>query len=420
MSARAGVLFALLCAACTHPGTGVQLTIDASGLALDSLVIVASYDNTAVTRTVEVKPDVPLTLIARLPDHATSVIFNVTAMSGTTPLAHVMSPAIEVPAHQIVPATVAFTTMMPGEYDMSVTLDLATAGAQWTLQRGTPPPGPGAIRGIWASSGTDVYAASTNTAGANLFHSTDHGAHWTAQQAAGMAIDLNGVGGTTASDVILVGDNALILRGANITWTKENAPVPAATRLLGIWAIAPGDIYIAGSGNVILHGGAASAGWITQTVVGTTELRSVWGVPGNIWAVGSGGTILHSTGTSWAAQTSGTGAELRAVFGTSATDVWVVGDGVVLHSINATTWAPAAEGVPTDVSLRALGGRPSGPVWAAGTGFTILRRDTAAWVVETTGLPVDDPAGDRLNALYAPSLADVFAGGDGQILLHRP
>ncbi|MDB4967391.1 MAG: hypothetical protein JWN44_3080 [Myxococcales bacterium] len=421
--AASAIAVTLLLAACTRSGTGVELTVDAAGLTLDSLVIVASYDGTAVTRTVATAPGVPLTLVARLPDRATTVTFDVTAFAGSTPLAHVTSDPIAVPAHQIVPASVSFGSgggVDAGDVDADVTLDLATVGAQWTLERGTPPPGPGAIRGIWASSGTDAYAASTNTGNVNLFHSTDHGVHWTSQQAAGMPVDLNGVGGTTASDVILIGDGATILRGANITWTKETPPVPSNTRLLGIWAIAPGNIYIAGSGNVILHGGAAGSGWIVQTTVGVTELRSVWGVAGNIWAVGSAGTILHSTGTSWALQTSGTGAELRAVFGTSATDVWVVGDGVVLHSTNGTTWAPAAEGVPAGVSLRALGGRPAGPVWAAGTGFTILRRDVSTWVVETTGLPVDDPAADRLNALYAPSLADVFAGGDGQILLHRP
>src|SRR6185436_6177105 len=96
--------------------------------------------------------------------------------------------------------------------------DLATTGAEWTLQRGAPPPGPGAIRGLWASSGSDVYAASTNYGGVNLFHSTDHGVHWSTQLAAGLAVDLNGISGTTASDVLLVGDNALILRGANTSW----------------------------------------------------------------------------------------------------------------------------------------------------------------------------------------------------------
>ena len=171
-----------------------------------------------------------------------------------------------------------------------------------------------------------------------------------------------------------------------------------------------------------MHSGAGG-GWVTQTVVGTTELRGLWGVAGHLWAIGSAGTILKSTGNgSWSAETSGTPNELRAIFGTGATDVWVVGDGVVLHSDGGGSWAAASDGVPTDVSLRALGGRPGGPVWAVGSAWTVLRRDIGAsvWVAEPTGVPVDDPAGDTLEALFATSLADVFAGGAGQTLLHRP
>jgi hypothetical protein len=130
---------------------------------------------------------------------------------------------------------------------------------------------------------------------------------------------------------------------------------------------------------------------------------------------------LKSTGNgNWAAETSGTPNELRAIFGTSATDVWVVGDGVVLHSDGSGTWTAAADGVPADVNLRAIGGRPGGPVWAVGNAWTIVRRDTSAWVVEPTGLTVDDLAGDTLQAIYAPSAAEVFAGGAGQTILHRP
>ena len=172
------------------------------------------------------------------------------------------------------------------------------------------------------------------------------------------------------------------------------------------------------AGNTVMHNGGS--GWVTQTVVGTTELRGVWGVAGHIWAVGSGGTILKSTGNgNWAAETSGTPNELRAIFGTSATDVWVVGDGVVLH-FDGNSWSPAGDGVPASVNLRAVGGLPGGPVWAVGNAWTIVRRDTSAWVVEPTGLTVDDLAGDTLQAIYAPSAAEVFAGGAGQTILHRP
>ena len=224
-------------------------------------------------------------------------------------------------------------------------IDLADGGALWSHQQGALPPSAGAIRGLWASSGTDVYAVGTATAGVNAFHSTNHGVQWTPQLAGG-TVDLNAVGGTSSTDVYLVGDNATILHGSGTSWTTQTSPAPAGTRLLAFWAIAPMDLYIAGGGNTIMHSGAGG-GWVTQTVVGTTELRGVWGVAGHLWAVGSGGTILKSTGNgNWPPETSGTPNELRAVFGTSATDVWVVGDGVVLHSDGGGTWTAAADGVP--------------------------------------------------------------------------
>lgn len=415
---------AALVAACTQGGTGVELTIDADGLAVDQLRIVASYDGHDVSRQVAVPAGAALVVIAQLPDETTTARFDVTALAGGIEVGHGASGDVPVRPHELSGIIVTLVGAPAGDGFVSAP-DLSTNGALWTLQQGGPPvaAGSGVIRGIWASSGSDVYAVGTVAAGANAFHSTSHGTSWTpqlAKDAAAAAVDINAVTGTSPTDVYLVGDGSTILHGSGTTWTAMTSPAQSGSRLNAIWAIAPGDVYIAGSGNQVMH--SSGGGWVTQTAVGTTELRGIWGVAGHIWAVGSGGTILKSTGNAtWTPETSGTPNELRAVFGTSATDVWVVGDGgVVLHSNGGGTWTAAADGVPTDVSLRALGGRPGGPVWAAGNAWTILRRDTAAWVAEPTGLTVDDFAGDLLQALYAPSASEVFAGGAGTTLLHRP
>jgi hypothetical protein len=418
MTSRA-LLFAFALAGCTQSGTGVELLVDPAGLTIDRLQIAAAYDTRNVTHTVDVAAtSTTLDVIAQLPDEATTVTFDVSGFAAGQLVGHGVSDPIAVTPHHLAQASI---TLAPGGGTDGFTgpPDLVDGGALWSHQQGALPPSAGTVRGLWASSGTDVYAVGTATAGANVFHSTNHGATW-ASQLAGGSIDLNAVGGTSSSDVYLVGDNATILHGSGTTWAPQTSPAPAATRLLAIWAIAAGDIYIAGGGNTVMHSSTGGS-WVTQTAVGTTELRGVWGVAGHIWAVGSAGTILKSTGNAtWTPETSGTPNELRAIFGTSATDVWVVGDGVVLHSDGGGTWTAVADGVPTDVNLRAIGGRPGGPVWAVGNAWTIVRRDTAAWVVEPTGLAVDDPAGDVLQAIFAPSAADVFAGGAGQTILHRP
>jgi len=411
---RALVLLLAL-AGCTQNGTGVELLIDAGGITLDQLQISADYDGHPHTQTVAVAATSSLDVIAQLPDESTTVSFEVLAFDAGVEVGHGSAKDIAVTPHHLSQATIP---LVSGSSTDGFAPSGDLAGVLWSHQKGALPPSAGAIRGIWASSGTDVYAVGTNTNSANVFHSSDHGATWTPQLAMGVTVDLNAVGGSSSSDVYLVGDNGTILHGSGTTWSTMNSPAGTA-RLLAIWAIAPMDLYIAGAGNTVMHNGGS--GWVTQTVVGTTELRGVWGVAGHIWAVGSGGTILKSTGNgNWAAETSGTPNELRAIFGTSATDVWVVGDGVVLHSDGGGTWTAAADGVPADVNLRAIGGRPGGPVWAVGNAWTIVRRDTSAWVVEPTGLTVDDLAGDTLQAIYAPSAAEVFAGGAGQTILHRP
>jgi hypothetical protein len=416
---RALVLLIAL-AGCTRTGTGVELFIDAGSLTVDRVQIAAAYDAHTVTHTVDVVGSTTLDVIAQLPDESTSVTFEVIGFAAGQEVGRGMSNAVDVTPHHLAQASVTLTGE-GGTDGFTGPPDLADGGVLWSHQQGALPPSTGTIRGLWASSGTDVYAVGTATANVNVFHSNNHGATWTSQLAGG-AIDINAVGGSSATDVYLLADNATILHGSGTTWATQTNPALPGTRLLAIWAISSTDLYVVGGGNTIMHN--AGSGWVTSNnTAGTTELRGVWGVAGHIWAIGAAGTILKSTGTaSWTAENSGTPNELRAIFGTSATDVWVVGDGVVLHSDGGGTWTAAADGVPTDVNLRAIGGRPGGPVWAVGNAWTIVRRDSggAAWIVEPTGLPVDDPAGDVLQAIYASSLADVFAAGAGQTILHRP
>ena len=417
---KRALLVVLAVAGCTQNGTGVELLVDAGSLTIDRLQISATYDGRTVVHSVVVAATATLDVIAQLPDESTSATFDVIGFDAGQKVGEGMAGPIGVTAHHLAQASVTLVAGSGGD-GFTAPPDLVDGGALWTHQQGALPPSAGAIRGLWASSGTDVYAVGTATNGANVFHSTDHGATWTPQLAGG-TIDLNAVGGSSSTDVYLLADNATILHGSGTTFTTQTNPALPSTRLLAIWAISSSDMYIVGGGKTILHNDGS--GWITfNGAAGTTELRGVWGVAGHIWAIGAAGTILKSTGTStWTAENSGTPNELRAIFGTSATDVWVVGDGVVLHSDGSGTWTPATDGVPTDVNLRAIGGRPGGPVWAVGNAWTIVRRDNGAtaWVAEPTGLTIDDPAGDVLQAIYAPSLADVFAGGAGQTILHRP
>ena len=70
--------------------------------------------------------------------------------------------------------------------------------------------------------------------------------------------------------------------------------------------------------------------WSYSTV--GADLNAVWGSSAtDVYAVGSSGTILHFDGNAWQAIPSGTTATLYGVGGSSATDVYVTGDGTILH-----------------------------------------------------------------------------------------
>ena len=165
-----------------------------------------------------------------------------------------------------------------------------------------------------------------------------------------------------SADVFLVGDNATILHGSGTTWTRADQPrrrrhaPPRRVRRRAE------DIYVAGGGNTIMHSGAGG-GWVTQTVVGTTELRGLWGVAGHLWAVGSArhhpevDRQRHAGAPRPAARRTScapSSAPAPPTSGSSAT-------ASSCTPTAAARWTAAADGVPTDVSLRALGGRPGGP-----------------------------------------------------------
>ena len=67
-------------------------------------------------------------------------------------------------------------------------------------------------------------------------------------------------------------------------------------------------------------------------------MYGIWGDTKAVYAVGGGGTIVHASSGkyySFKPQVSGTSNTLRAVWGSSHTDVFAVGDnGVILRRIN--------------------------------------------------------------------------------------
>src|SRR4029079_11637283 len=87
------------------------------------------------------------------------------------------------------------------------------------------------LQGVWGSSATDVYAVGQH---GTILHSSDHGASWQ-PQVSGTLETLNAVWGTGASDVYAVGSHGTILETTDggRTWTQMSINTPQD--LWSIW-----------------------------------------------------------------------------------------------------------------------------------------------------------------------------------------
>jgi hypothetical protein len=88
------------------------------------------------------------------------------------------------------------------------------------------------------------------------------------------------------------------------------------------------DLYAVGKGGTILHYGGSV--WKPMTSGTSADLTAVWGVKdGPVYAVGANGTVLRYTKSTWSAVTSGTTALLTSIWGASADRFFVGGvDGI--------------------------------------------------------------------------------------------
>lgn len=145
------------------------------------------------------------------------------------------------------------------------------------------------------------------------------------------------------------------------------------------------------------------------------NLRSAWGVHGrDLWLVGAGGLILHRSPYAWTVSDSGVSNDLRAIWGSGPQDVWAVGArGAAVH-FDGRRWTRFDTGGTAE--LRGVWVSDEGDVFAAGAtgeGGALLRLQNGVWVAQAAGLL---RAG--LNGVWGSSASDVWAVGDGGLVLH--
>jgi hypothetical protein len=229
-------------------------------------------------------------------------------------------------------------------------------------------------------------------------------------QTSGTTWTLNGVWGTSSTDVFAVGENGTILHYNGAIWDSMDSGVLVA--LNDVWGSSSTDVFAVGQNGVICH--YDGTGWGEMSSGTNRHLRGVWGTASdNVYAVGYSGTILNYDGTSWDNVTSNTSTHLTGIWGSCSTDVFAVGatgiNGLIMHYDGANWSESPATGHP---DFLGIWGAASDNVFVVGGQGTILRYDGASWNPMTT------PVTSAINGVWGVSPTDIFALGAAGRVLH--
>ncbi|GMV43391.1 MAG: hypothetical protein AMXMBFR64_51070 [Myxococcales bacterium] len=186
--------------------------------------------------------------------------------------------------------------------------------------------------------------------------------------------DPSGVGPVLAvwavspDDIYAVGRDGLIVRRQGGTWGLQGGPVKTAW--LDVWARSATEVWAVGvSGALIRSDGFA---WKQVAAVGFVP-TAIAGTPAGLLIVGEGGQAAEWTGEQLEPRATGTIAPLRGAWTSPSGTVWVVGDGgTVLYYTNGI-FSPIDGSSAFD--LRAVGGSSDTDLVLVGSFGAVKRFD---------------------------------------------
>jgi hypothetical protein len=178
----------------------------------------------------------------------------------------------------------------------------------------------------------------------------------------------HGVGGSGPHDFWIVGQFGQIYHldpGVSADHTVDVGDL-TFNDFYGVWVLDPSFAVAVGQGGEIAMWDGSS--WSLATSPTGNALRAVSGTSASdVWAVGDGGVIVHYDGVDWNTVTSGTGQNLRGVWAASASEVYAVGDSKTVLMYNGTSWSPASfTSSATGTDFYAISGRPGSQALIAG------------------------------------------------------
>jgi hypothetical protein len=149
---------------------------------------------------------------------------------------------------------------------------------------------------------------------------------------------LHGVGGDGANNIWAVGTamgtgalETVQSTDTGVTWSHFETSSAGAGYAL--WNAGAGGWWEVGDPQNPVCSTMSVGAWSFGTIgMPNAKLRAIWGSSASdIWVVGLGGVMIHFNGASWTSMTAVTTDDLTGIWGASATDIWAVGPNVILR-----------------------------------------------------------------------------------------
>jgi hypothetical protein len=181
-----------------------------------------------------------------------------------------------------------------------------------------------------------------------------------------------------------------------------------------VWAFAPDDAWVAGSGALLVHWDGTSwtpfAGGTLNSVhqIWGSSSTDVWAVAGGLGGTGNYSTMIHWDGAAWSNVNPGTTDPLLGVWGDAPNDVWALGAHELLHFDGAKWTSAVPVGGGFSSGLSGLWGTGPHDVWAVQQGDPMFHF-TGVWTAMPSGAPTAQDA--VFETVWAPRPGEAWAAG---------
>jgi hypothetical protein len=284
----------------------------------------------------------------------------------------------------------------------------------------------GKFNGVWGSSANDVYVVGAVDVNGHIEH-RDATGMWRPISVPANCPVLFSAWGTSATNVYAVGGTGG--SGGSVIHSDGTASFTsyyylAQVFIYGIWGSSPDELYTVWWGGSMpgMHYGVYRSidgmTWSAQmgsagSGIPPDNMKAIWGTGAtDIYAVGVSG-VYHSTGNGAWVQQDAT-ANMFGVWGSGPSDIYAVGKaGVILHSTGNGTWQ--AQTAPM-FDYNAVWGSGPDDVWVVGDGVVARSAGAGTWDGTFATAPVTS---NVLTSIWGSSSGDIYAVGGLSIIHYR-